>query len=354
VQKLPKLSAAVTDSAAVAVQALAEPHRGSSCAGTAKISAAMDDMEDAWFRSGVPSRLLRQQREQENRIKPLAEQPHRLLRPVVRSQALRCMSRLLHLNFGSQSGWFKAALLLDRYCTETDIAVEALPLTCVAVVRIMLKVEQKAYAVITEKCWKLCTDELSRWLTSAGYEVPEATERGFMQQEIAVMQALQWRIEEPCAQQWSLTFFTRFGVLAGPSFQHSIQAVEMKTRALAKVVIMCQEAVSALTHEVLILGLLCICMVEAGLVPLGELQPDDLSGEEWLNLYLRTQPNGLAPVCSLTEPQRLQLIEMLTLATGAEQIDLKASAHRAGTALGIAMHSMRQAQQQQQQQQQQH
>eukprot|EP00930_Biecheleria_cincta_P023763 TRINITY_DN17103_c0_g2_i1.p1 TRINITY_DN17103_c0_g2~~TRINITY_DN17103_c0_g2_i1.p1 ORF type:complete len:316 (+),score=68.90 TRINITY_DN17103_c0_g2_i1:197-1144(+) len=311
----------------------------------------MDAVEDAWFRFGVPSSLLRQQRDQEDRLKPMAEQPHRLLRPVVRSQALRCMSRLLHLNSGSQTGWCKTALLLDRYCTESDIVVEALPLTCVAVVRITLKMEQKTYPVLTEKCWKLCTDELRRWLMSAGYDVPEATERGFLQQEITVMQALQWRVEEQCAQQWSLTFFTRFGVLAGPSFQHGIQEVEIKTLGLAKVVIMCQQAVSMLTHEVLVLGLLCICMVEAGLVPLAELQPDDLSSEEWLSLYLRTQPNGLAPMCCLTEPQRFQILEMLALAADTQRTDLKASAHRAGMALGIAMHSMRQAQQQQQQQQ---
>lgn len=303
-------------------------------------------MEDVWFRFGVPSTLLKHQREQEDHIKPMAEQPHRLLHPVVRSQALRCMSRLLHLDTGSQSGWCKTALLLDRYCTETDISVEILPLTCVALVRIMSKIEHKSYPVVTDEFWKQCADELRLWLISAGYDVPEATEHGFMQQEMAVMRALRWRIGELCAQQWSLTFFTRFGALAGPIFQRSIQEVQVKTLGLAKVVIMCQQAVSTLTHEVLVLGLLCICMVEAGLVPLAELQPEDLTAEEWLNLYLQTQPNGLVPVCRLAEPQRLQIFEMLTLATGAEHMDLKDSTNRVGTALGVALHSMRQAQQQ--------
>jgi len=272
-------------------------------------------------------------------------QVERQIQTIVRGAALRCMSRLLHLATGGQNGWCKAALLFDRYCAKVQVAPNRLPMLCVAVVRIVSKMEQKAYPGVLESCWSVCADELRVWLMSAGYDVPEATDALILQQEMAVTRVFQWRILWPCAQQWSLTFFTRFALLAGPAFQRSLKEVEMKLLALARAVIMCQQASATLTHGTLALGLLCICMVEAGLLPLEELRPEDLSAEEWRNLYMESQPSGLAPTCRLTAPQWAQIFEMLELSTGAALPELQASARSAGEALGMALRGIRQAKQ---------
>eukprot|EP00930_Biecheleria_cincta_P027077 TRINITY_DN19024_c0_g2_i2.p1 TRINITY_DN19024_c0_g2~~TRINITY_DN19024_c0_g2_i2.p1 ORF type:complete len:402 (+),score=85.81 TRINITY_DN19024_c0_g2_i2:119-1207(+) len=345
------------ESKAVADQALpksdaAGSERVESDASAVKASkppAVMEAIEDAWLRCGVSTQLLEQQREQEGRLQSmLLHQVQRQIQTVVRGAALRCMSRLLHLATGGQNGWCKTVLLFDRYCGEVEIALDLLPMTCVAIVRIVSKMEQKAYPGVPESCWNVCADELRVWLMSAGYQVPEATEELILEQEMAVLRVLQWHTTQPCAQQWSLTFFTRFALLAGPGFQRSLQEVEMKLLALARAVIMCQQASAMLTHGTLALGLLCVCMVEAGLLPLEELQPEDFTAEEWRNLYMESQPSGMAPMCRLTAPQWAQILEMLTLSTGAAPPELKASARRAGEALGMALRGIRQAQQQMQ------
>jgi len=334
-QAKPKSAAAGSESEAGAVMASKPP-------------AVMEAIEDAWLRCGVSTHLLELQREQDCRQQSMLQQVQRQIQTVVRGAALRCMSRLLHLATGGQNGWCKAALLFDRYCAEAEIALDRLPMTCVAIVRIVSKMEQKAYPGVHESCWSVCADELRVWLMSAGYEVPEASQELLLEQEKTVLWVLQWHTTQPCAQQFNLTFFTRFALLADPGFQRSLQEVEMKLLALARAVIMCQQASAMLSHGTLALGLLCVCMVEAGLLPLEELQPEDLSAEEWRNLYMESQPSGLAPTCRLTAPQWAQIFEMLTLSTGAALPELQASARRAGEALGMALRGIRQVQQQMQ------
>lgn len=303
-------------------------------------------MEDACLRCGVSSaHLVHLKGEEDKLAKGMLEHADRLLPPLERSAALRCMSRLLHMAIQCQNGWCKTALLLDRYCVEADISLELLPATCVAIVRIVSKMEHRAYPGIPEICWKVHADELCTWLTSAGYNAPEVTESILLEQEQEMMRVLQWRVTEPCAQQWSLAFFTRFALLAGQGFHRNLQQMEKKLLALAKAVIMCREASSSLTHGMLSCGLLCLCIVEAGLVPLMDLQPEDLSAQDWIDLYLQSQPNGVQPICNLTASQREHVRQLLTMSTCTGLPELKASAQRAGGALGTALRGIRQVQQ---------
>eukprot|EP00930_Biecheleria_cincta_P057025 TRINITY_DN43030_c0_g1_i1.p1 TRINITY_DN43030_c0_g1~~TRINITY_DN43030_c0_g1_i1.p1 ORF type:complete len:383 (+),score=82.48 TRINITY_DN43030_c0_g1_i1:98-1246(+) len=307
-------------------------------------AATMDHVEDAWLRSGVPTTWLKHQWKQEACIEYMTAQAHRMLEPEIRDAALRCLLQILRLSTWSQSGWCKAALLLDRYCAKVGVNPQLLPMICVALVKIVSKFEGTAGRGITQECWRPCAEWLGAWLVSAGYDVPEATQELVFKQEIAVLQALKWDLPDPCAQQWSLIFMTRFALLAGPSLQ-GLQRMEQKLLCLASIVIRHhQQSSPMLSHGMLALGLLCLCMVEAGLLPLEELKPDDVSAEEWRDLYLESWPSGRAPRCSLTATQWAWAFGMLMLSTGLRKAELQTSARHASAVLGEAVRRVRQAQ----------
>eukprot|EP00931_Biecheleriopsis_adriatica_P051040 TRINITY_DN29568_c0_g1_i1.p1 TRINITY_DN29568_c0_g1~~TRINITY_DN29568_c0_g1_i1.p1 ORF type:complete len:357 (+),score=88.15 TRINITY_DN29568_c0_g1_i1:43-1113(+) len=302
-----------------------------------------EDWEEGWFRLGAPTCFLQQIKEEDVASKPTSSP----LPVLHRSAALRSLAQLLNFVTRSQSGWFKGAAMLDSYCSEASPRVELLPAICASLVRILHKSENRASQSFGMDALSLQhgTSELSSWLSAAGHEVPEMTEELLLKQEMSIVNALGWKVKRACVEQCSMLFGVRFEFLAGSAWQRCLREMGMKILVLGRAVVMCQAAVATVTQRSLSLGLHGLCMIEAGILPLDFLRPEDMDSEEWTAAFIRSQPDGVAPMCRLQPEQCEEAWKNLQASTGTTIYELQEAAGLAAAALGTALEGIRDMQQ---------
>eukprot|EP00931_Biecheleriopsis_adriatica_P007500 TRINITY_DN108781_c0_g1_i1.p1 TRINITY_DN108781_c0_g1~~TRINITY_DN108781_c0_g1_i1.p1 ORF type:complete len:352 (+),score=83.26 TRINITY_DN108781_c0_g1_i1:77-1132(+) len=299
-----------------------------------------EEIQDGWMRQGVPTSLLEVLKEEEDDEASMSSQGDEL--PVLmRSAALRCLSQLLQKATCSQAGWFKAAIMLDSYTTKTDFRADLLPATCACLMRIIQKHDYKASQSLDVAFLQHCTQELSAWLSAAGYSVPDMTDELLHKQEVHIITTLKWRVTRCCAEQWSLSFMMRFSLLAGPSWHRTLREVQMRILVLARALVMCQRASASLRHGCMCLGLLCLGMVEAGLISLDALRPSEIPLEDWTRMYVQSQPDGVAPTYKVQPQSSIQVLEMLQHSANATMPELKEATFRVSSALSISLQGIR-------------
>mmetsp|Transcript_52510 Transcript_52510/g.94176 ORF Transcript_52510/g.94176 Transcript_52510/m.94176 type:complete len:343 (+) Transcript_52510:54-1082(+) len=289
------------------------------------IMAMQEEMEDAFMRQAVHSSRLadlkcQEQKEPRGNAFPSTDQG-----TALRSAALRCMMRMLHISAGTQCGWFKAAKLFDIYVAQEGLQIEKLPATCVAIMRITKKVDQKTTSGLVEMQWLPCAQELAGLLSAAGLPTDPLDSAALRQHELAVIGSLGWQLGQCCVEQWYHIFIVRFVMLTNLDLRSVLQQVEAKMLVLARAVIVSQRA-SDLSQGGLSMGLLCICLIEAGLIPVDLLRPEELTETQWMEVYLNCQSAKVAPQFRLADGDRL--VHLLAAAT-AEPVDgLKRVTHQ--------------------------
>lgn len=295
-----------------------------------------EDINDAWHKAGVSTEFLHRLSCREQEV--LTALPEHLPLPlIVRDAALRFMAQVIQQKNMHQGCWFEAAALFDAYCTKaTGAQIEMLPLVCVNCVRLV----QKFGSVVPEDArpnWLGFTKQFASWLTAAGYTVPQFTEDVLRRCEIQMLQAFSWKVQVPFLEQWSATYAIRFNILSNNSYNASLTWVHNQSMILGRLLIMRQASTTTFNHRDFALGLLCLGLIGARLLPLSTLRPAQMTEAVWASLYTASQPNGSVPTCAIATMHVEQILELLQAATNTELDDLKASAESVSRSLGNAL-----------------
>lgn len=272
-----------------------------------------ENMEDAWHRMGASTEMLMNLKEADRRGN---EKGHGTFEKTVRVGALRCLSQMLQGTTGSQSYWFKAALLFDRSADCTDL--EQLPLTCAAIARIVVKSDftlQNCVPVVSERCpGRRLIKDFASWLAAtSNCSTPEISDRSLCQHEQVVLRSLDWQVDYPCVEQWCYVYFARFGLLAGFQTSEQLQKMQMRVLISARAILMSRPATTDLSHGDVALSLFVLSFVDAGYLPLMKLKPKNVDEDEWVTLYAASQPGGELPECHASDMIASQILEMLCL-----------------------------------------
>jgi len=245
-----------------------------------------------------------------------------------------------------QRSWSEASALLDMYHLKTQDpdhilpAITALPLTCAAVM-LILKKKEDATVLVGGSSYIPYASKFAQNLQRSGYPTVNTEVTGEMinLQERRVLEALGWRIQVSTAESWASTFIVRLDVISSSLLKQSLQEVLRRSISGARL-FMLQQAVSAeQPPRMLAAGLLGIGLVGARVLPLEAIQPDELSYEEWKNLYEEIQPQDCAPYCDLSRCHWQRLLNLVTLAVGADLSVLKQACHLASFAMREARHA---------------
>eukprot|EP00440_Ansanella_granifera_P017779 gb/GFBE01019310.1/.p1 GENE.gb/GFBE01019310.1/~~gb/GFBE01019310.1/.p1 ORF type:complete len:355 (+),score=50.67 gb/GFBE01019310.1/:1-1065(+) len=307
--------------------------------------AITDEVEDRWQQLGASSELLQHMHQEEStavRARTRASLPRH-----VRGAALGAISQMLQVLTQCQSGWFKAALLLDCYCSKSADPIADLPMTCICLTRIVHKFDRNTEQAgrhhlentLAEKVWH-CAENFKVWLATSGYEVAEMTGDTINRHEREIVKALEWRVDVPCVERWCTLYLVRFGTLISPELASNLQRLHAKLLVLARAVVMHQPASEDLTHGRLALGLLCVALVDAGMVPLHAFQPTGTSLTDWITMFATLQPAGAVPACTLSAAEWSKILETLKVSAQEEAKCLRVSAHRVLEVLGPTLASI--------------
>jgi len=264
----------------------------------------------------------------------------------VRHTALIFFARVAEETGLPHRSWSEAAALLDMYHLKTQDpdnilpAITTLHLTCAALMLILRKNED-ASVLVGGSSYVQYASKFALDLQRSGYSTVNTEVTGGMihVQEKRVLEALGWRILVSTAESWASKFIVRLDVISSSLLKQSLQQVWRRCISGARL-FMLQQAVSAeLPPRMLAAGLLGIGLVGARVLPLEAIQPDELSFEEWKNLYREVQPQDSEPYCSSLGSHWQGLLNLLTVAVGADLSMLKQACHLACLSMRDARHA---------------
>lgn len=295
-----------------------------------------EELEEELHRLGASSDILGHLKELDMDIMDQVPGTAGQLDGSIRVSALRCLLHMLQAFGSGHSYWFKAAFLLDRIVASSTFRLEQLPLTCVVLTRIVMKLASSMpppFASNSCPAMHMIKD-FGTWLESAQNCVTDqVSDMALCMHEKTVLKALLWQIECPCVEHWSCLFFTRFGILAGRDFQAWIDQMQAKVLMFARAVVMCFPT-AQLSQGRLALGLFSLSFVDAGMVPVASLKPSTKSVSEWKALLTAIQPRGELPECRLPPFMAMRVMDMISLAVNEEPDAIRASAGVVAEALG--------------------
>lgn len=252
------------------------------------------------------------------------------LPPDARDLALRYMQHLAQLMQLPETSLFDAAGLLDMYYlrAEGTVLVDTLPATCVATMKLLKKVDS---ALISMKGCNLAAHgaQLSQMLCACGYEVAEPGEHQVAAQELAILEALGWRVIVPTVKSWTSMFCSRFNVLTHGFFLPSLQPIWQSSIAFGTALVMWRAASPSLPPRRMAAGIIGLSFVVARLLPVEALKPAQFSDESWQQCFASVSPEGVIPSCVL-EPVHAHCVwETLQQSTGLTAAQLQGAAAHA-------------------------
>ncbi|CAE7506680.1 unnamed protein product, partial [Symbiodinium necroappetens] len=192
------------------------------------------DFEDSLFRYGASNerleQLLQEEKEVLESVSPEDVQVLAGLRPMV-LQGMMVLCSYHHLD---QDSWYTAVSVIDSYLAKVgELDISKLPLTCVAVVRLV----KKFYGNVADQFgttsaqWLDGARQLARAMQDQGHQMQslEFTDIMLSQHEIDILQVLQWQIDAPLLQKWLSTYCQRFNILT----YHKHETAVSRAKALA-------------------------------------------------------------------------------------------------------------------------
>jgi len=209
------------------------------------------------------------------------------------------------------------ANLFDLYCIHALKGKQFPSLTtCIALVRLVKKSEK------VNNPGQADTGPLLQ-IAARFYPSLQTTDDEVSRQELAVLQALGWRLYLPSIQSWLEKFVIRLNVLTNDVLAASLAWILEKILFPATVLVMMLPTTSALPPQRQARGLLGFGLASAGLLPLYELWPICDCHERWEQLFIRSGLMGLlgggcsgtfVPPCSVPPEHHQQLLKMFEVA----------------------------------------
>eukprot|EP00419_Tripos_fusus_P000293 CAMPEP_0172692826 /NCGR_PEP_ID=MMETSP1074-20121228/25537_1 /TAXON_ID=2916 /ORGANISM="Ceratium fusus, Strain PA161109" /LENGTH=361 /DNA_ID=CAMNT_0013513093 /DNA_START=47 /DNA_END=1132 /DNA_ORIENTATION=- len=221
--------------------------------------------------------------------------------PHLRNMALEFLATLARETRLPQSTWFQMVAILDVYCRRHKHAdtVSRLPATCIALVRMLRKVDKARL-------------------------IERVLPRGDIlnQEEASLLESLDWTIAFPSIESWLSTYCTRFNVLTQGRLVASIAWVWGKTIFNAEVLIRHSPSSTKLPPRKQATGLLGLGVVSAGLLPLDAIAAKTICPVYWQQLFSEiedTKAQQVAiPNSHVVDGHAKRILELLCMTVGAD------------------------------------
>lgn len=181
----------------------------------------------------------------------------------------------------AQQVWFEAAALFDAFLQRApcDTDIGSIPALGAALVKMALVKNKDTADLDMERSrifWN--TQLLAAQLRLLGHLVPDATEESISSSEVLLLSTLNWQDCVPSVQSWMGKFCARLDALTeGLPMRPTLEWMRERTSFYAMTVVIAAPQ----PPRLLALGLLAIGAVEAALLPLDSLRPDDYEPEAW-------------------------------------------------------------------------
>lgn len=311
--------------------------------------------EDKFEQHGVPTDYL----ENLAKIEEQVLKPSGKVAPIpstshVREQALQLMFYLSHIASTSppepeqmmvpQTVVDDATVLFDAFNLRhpDGLPLAHLPAACIAIVRLLAKLENPHNAMALRCCWEnRYVVSFAKSLERDGVSMPPLTEELIGQVELQLLKALGFRINVPSVQTWLDLFIRRFNVLTNSGFGQFLTVVGSliyQPRILLLRAVLSED----LPPSQVAAGLLCLGFVAMTLLPVQALQPKGVSDEDWKEAFLACRlTQNVLPTCQLQADHAESVFKDLLVALHFEAEELKNAAYRVSMAL---QHSFAQAQ----------
>jgi len=266
------------------------------------------------------------------------------LPPHVRMAALTymmCDAQRLGLQHTS---WFEAATLLDTYHLKTMDptdplhSIESLPATCAALVSILKKNDCQA-TLVGPAGFVPVACRFAECMKGMGCDTVnvEVSAKMIETRERHVLQVLGWRIKVPTTESWCTTFVARYNIITQNLLAPKLHWVWQRCLFNARLIIMQRQLSTERPPKVLAVGLLGLGLLAARLLPLKALQPPQIASEEWEDLYKLIHAQDPHPQCEIPEKHVSNMLEVLTVAVGADLEVIQKCCHVTSLAMQDAM-----------------
>ena len=201
-----------------------------------------------------------------------------------REQVLQSTMNLANFCQLDQHGWSCAVSLLDSYLAalgKDAFDIQMLPLTCVAVVRLVKKFHGRAGAAdhIDTRAWL----SMAKQVPIQGSSM-EFSETRLQQHETHILQTVRFQIPEPLQQQWLTMYCKRFSALTSQQDQPAIAWVQQKSMFFARLLLFIEAASTYNPPRDFALGMFCLGLAWRRLLSpkcLACLRPDDVPVACW-------------------------------------------------------------------------
>lgn len=250
----------------------------------------------------------------------------------VRSVTLQFLEHLCQKHNLPPDSFFAAAALADAYNRHTPggACVEALPATCVAIASLLRK-SHTCFMSSTSRWHYPAAAQFAQVLRYYGYAVPEMSNDEVVQQEKAILSAVNWQIRLPTVESWMLMFMTRLNIVTRGLLMTSLAWVFQNSITLGTSITTQYAASPQYAPRELAAGLMALNCVCAGMFPVEALEFQPV--EPWDQLFSRLSRQRELPTCVLEPAQYQRFLAMLQLATGLPAAALQAAAGRAARVL---------------------
>jgi len=219
--------------------------------------------------------------------------------------------------------------LLDVYCRRHKSAntVSRLQATCVALARMLKKIDAAEPVKQAQLAEKLLHAEISRCLS-----------RDILNhQEASLLETLDWKITIPSTESWLTTYCTRFNLLTQKLLCSSVAWVWNETIANAVALLRHRPSSEKFPPRKQAIGLLGLAFVDAGLLPLHALGTKNLCPVLSQPLLLEIEgTKATDPKCQPLNSHSKRVLELLCMTVGTNLKNLKQDCKDAAVLLQCA------------------
>jgi len=288
------------------------------------------DFEDSLHRYGASNERLEQLLQEEKEVLESATPEDVLagLRPMV-LQGMMVLSSYHRLD---QDSWYTAVSVLDSYLAKAgELDVGKLPLTCVAVVRLVKKFHGNVADQFgsTSAQWLDGARQLAKAMQDQGHQMEslEFTEIMLSQHEIDILEVLQWQIDAPLLQQWLSTYCQRFNILTDHKHETAVSWVKTRAMYFARLLLFVEASSSRSPPREFALGLFCLGLVWSQLLPADCLRPEKVPSAYWVagfqELSQRHRVQTMPPLFGAS------FYPLIQATTASSSCELQEATHRA-------------------------
>lgn len=242
--------------------------------------------------------------------------PQEEVPPAVRYVAVRLLaelSELLAAPYKTYKIYFEAVSLLDAMLVLSpgSLSISSLPSMCVALINLLQKMDHRTEAI--SGFWKMVSEKLR----VSGFVMDEQHEgKVIRENELLILTALDWRLNVPNFFSWVTFLCARLNIVSQSTLKKEIKWIEMTTLRKLTTIVALHRPTLDLPSRVLAIGLLCLVVISAGLLPLEALRPEDLTPAQWTELFIQSQTAPAPPTCNFLGHQGVLLVLQIAASVG--------------------------------------